>query len=89
MQRFKNILYFADAALETCSALERAVNLAKRNHARLSVLDVLPAAEAPVDFQHRLGMGTWTRCCASAVKSSLKRWCPGFRSRMPWSIPEC
>jgi universal stress protein E len=56
MHRFKNILYFADGALESCAALQRAVNLARRNNARLSVLDVLPAAETPADFQQRLGI---------------------------------
>lgn len=56
MKRFKNILYFADGAVETCPALERAVNLARTNHARLSVIDVLEAAESPEEIENRFGM---------------------------------
>lgn len=41
MKRFKNILYFADEATEPCSALERAVALARTNNARLTVFDVI------------------------------------------------
>ena len=46
MKRFKNILYFADGAMETCTALERAVTLARSNDARLTVVDVLENAPA-------------------------------------------
>ncbi len=55
MKRFKNILYFADGALEVCPALRRAVSLAQSNQARLTVLDVLPAAESPEAFKQHLG----------------------------------
>ncbi len=56
MKRFKNILYFADGAMETCPALERAVNLAKTNHARLTVIDVLGETESPAEIESRFGM---------------------------------
>lgn len=41
MQRFKNILYFADKATEADAALEKAKRLAKQNQARLTLVDVL------------------------------------------------
>jgi len=56
MKRFKNILYFADGALEACSALERAVTLARANQARLTVVDVLEEAESPDDIERRFGV---------------------------------
>jgi nucleotide-binding universal stress UspA family protein len=52
MKRFKNILYFADGATVGCSALERAVQLAAANQARLTVLDVVP------EYDSKLEMGT-------------------------------
>ena len=56
MKRFKNILYFADGATETCSALERAMTLARTNQARLTVLDVLGETESPAELERRFGM---------------------------------
>lgn len=53
MKRFKNILYFADGATESCSALERAVSLARSNHARLTVLDVVDEVESLPEIQQR------------------------------------
>lgn len=41
MNRFKNILYFADGDQEPGPALERAVALANANDARLTVMDVI------------------------------------------------
>jgi nucleotide-binding universal stress UspA family protein len=55
VKRFKNILYFADGAMESCPALERAVNLAVSNDARLTVVDVLEQAESPPVVKQRLG----------------------------------
>jgi len=49
MQRFKNILYFADGAVADCPAFSRAVALSKANRARLTVMDVIgepPSAAA-------------------------------------------
>lgn len=45
MQRFKNILYFADGILEAGPALQRAVALANSNDARLTVVDVIEPQE--------------------------------------------
>ena len=56
MKRFKNILYFADGAMESCPALERAVNLARTNQARLTVVDVLGETESPEEIEIRFGM---------------------------------
>ena len=53
MKRFKNILYFADGATEPCSALERAVALARSNRARLTLIDVLDEVEARPEIQRR------------------------------------
>lgn len=55
MQRFKNILYFADGALEHCAALQRAAELADSNQARLTLMDVLPPAESSPTVASRLG----------------------------------
>jgi universal stress protein E len=41
MKRFKQILYYADASERSCSALERAADLALRNRGRLTVLGVV------------------------------------------------
>lgn len=56
MKRFKNILYFADGAMEPGPALERAANLAKTNHARLSVIDVMAETESPPEIEQRFGV---------------------------------
>lgn len=56
MKRFKNILYFADGAMEASTTLERAVNLARTNHARLTVLDVLAETESPAKIEKQFGM---------------------------------
>ena len=53
MKRFKNILYFADGATEPCSALQRAVSLARSNHARLTLIDVLDEVESSPEIQRR------------------------------------
>lgn len=53
MKRFKNILYFADGATEPCSALERAVSLARSNHARLTLIDVLDEVESGSAIKRR------------------------------------
>jgi nucleotide-binding universal stress UspA family protein len=46
MKRFKNILYFADGIVDDSPALERALGLARSNHARLTLFDVT-SADAP------------------------------------------
>ncbi len=56
MKRFKNILYFADGATEISPSLQRAVELARINHARLTVLDVLAETESPARIEKQLGM---------------------------------
>ncbi len=55
MKRFKNILYFADGATETCHALERAVQLAHSNHARLTVIDVLAETRSTAEVERTFG----------------------------------
>jgi nucleotide-binding universal stress UspA family protein len=56
VQRFKNILYFADGAENGGSSLERAVELATSNGARLTVIDVLGKTDAPSGVEQRLGL---------------------------------
>lgn len=55
MKRFKNILYFADGAVDACPALERAVNLSRTNDARLTVIDVLEHSNSPAEIESRVG----------------------------------
>ncbi|MGD2076560.1 MAG: universal stress protein [Gammaproteobacteria bacterium] len=55
MKRFRNIVYFADGAVQPCSALERAVELARRNHARLTVIDVLDETRSTPEIDQRFG----------------------------------
>ncbi len=54
MRRFKNILYFADGATEGCSALARAVTLARANNATLTVFDVVPEGDSQEEILRRL-----------------------------------
>jgi len=43
MNRFKNILFVAETTVDQASALARAVSLAERNLADLTIIDVIPA----------------------------------------------
>jgi len=45
MKLFKNILYVTEEAVDQTSALERAISLAERNQAKLSVIDLIPDIE--------------------------------------------
>ena len=56
MKRFKNILYFADGAVESCSALERAIALTEANQAHLTVIDVIEEYAADQELEKRLGV---------------------------------
>ncbi len=55
MKRFKNILYFADGALEKNHALVRAVQLARSNGAWLTVIDVLEKIRSSPDVERVFG----------------------------------
>jgi len=55
MKRFKNILFFADGALDPGPALERAVALARINDARLTIIDVIDEHGSPTQIQNQLG----------------------------------
>lgn len=55
MKRFKNILLYADGATEPNQALERAVQLASQNNARLTVIDVIEEYKSSLQIQNRLG----------------------------------
>lgn len=55
MQRFKNILFFADAVSGSSTTLRRALRLAEMNHARLTVIDVVEPIEMPGELRSRLG----------------------------------
>ena len=54
MKRFKNILYHADGDLTESESLGRAVNLARRNDARLTVMDVVTETDLITDELQRL-----------------------------------
>ena len=55
MNRFKNIVYFADGTTEPDHALERAFLLAENNQARLTLLDVIEPVDIPNDLTKRFG----------------------------------
>lgn len=93
MKRFKNILYYADGAVEECPAFQRALALARSNHARLTLFDVI-SADAIVNgtAQHRNRASTWFNgytisgmrswrplrsLTASPIHSSMYRWSRG------------
>lgn len=54
MKRFKNILYHADGDMADNESLDRAVNLARRNDAMLTVMDVVAESELAVDVEKHL-----------------------------------
>ena len=56
MKRFKNILFLADEQDAPSAALSRAVALAERNQARLTVVDVIAAVDTPGEISAQLGM---------------------------------
>lgn len=55
MKRFKNILYFADGATDKNHALDRAVQLAHSNGARLTVIDVLEKIRSSSEIERVFG----------------------------------
>jgi len=55
MNRFKNILFFADGSTTATWAFERAVQLAQTNEARLTVIDVISDSHASDGIPGRLG----------------------------------
>ncbi|MGB5200988.1 MAG: universal stress protein [Sedimenticolaceae bacterium] len=56
MRRFKSILYFADGMTVSGAALERAVDLARRNQARLTLIDVIEAQDSPPGIEQQFGL---------------------------------
>jgi nucleotide-binding universal stress UspA family protein len=55
MRRFKNILFFADGDAADGAAMRRAIALAERNQARLTVVDVIEPVETPKKVSTHLG----------------------------------
>ena len=55
MKRFENILFFADGVAEVGVALRRAMALADRNRARLTVVDVIAPVESRKKVSTHLG----------------------------------
>ena len=53
MQRFKNILFYADGEEEASASLARAVKLAETNQARLTLVDVIEPVETPSEIMSR------------------------------------
>jgi nucleotide-binding universal stress UspA family protein len=56
MRRFRNILFLADSDEGSVTALGRALRLAERNGARLTVMDVLEPVETPPGLAERHGI---------------------------------
>ncbi len=56
MRRFKYILYFADGVPASDAALECAAGLARRNQARLALIDVFEAQESPPGITQQFGL---------------------------------
>ncbi|MCG6940405.1 MAG: universal stress protein [Thiohalocapsa sp.] len=56
MKRFKNVLYFADGEDRQTLAFKRALQLARRNRARLTIADVVADEDLPADLLRRLGI---------------------------------
>ncbi len=54
MKRFKNILFLADEQDTPSTALSRAVALAERNQARLTVVDVIGSVDTPSEISAQL-----------------------------------
>jgi hypothetical protein len=71
MKRFKNILFINDVETEREVALQRAVNLAKRNQALLTVVEVLE--ELPNETQFSIEPGDIKAFEKIAVQESTER----------------
>ena len=56
MKRFKNIVFYADGQSEPSSAMTRAVELAERNEARLTVIDVIGSVDTPGEVSAKLNV---------------------------------
>jgi nucleotide-binding universal stress UspA family protein len=56
MKRFKNILFFADGSEEMSPALQRAVQLAESNQARLTLVDVIEPVKTPAEITSRFNI---------------------------------
>ncbi|WP_210396807.1 universal stress protein [Motiliproteus sediminis] len=57
MKPLRNILYFADGDMTMNPALERAISLAYRHEARLTVMDVIGNLPSPAAVKIRFGLG--------------------------------
>jgi len=56
MKCFKNILFFADGSEEMTPALQRALQLAETNHARLTLVDVIEPIDTPDEIFSRFNI---------------------------------
>jgi nucleotide-binding universal stress UspA family protein len=56
MRDVKNILYFADGEFGPSSTFRRAIDLARQNHARLTLMDVTPESGLAADLIKRYGL---------------------------------
>ncbi len=56
MRDVKNILYFADGDFGPNSTFRRAVDLARKNQARLTLMDVTPESDIAADLIKRYGL---------------------------------
>lgn len=79
MNRFKNILFVADALETSQRALERAVALAKTNQAKLTVVTVIGEVEEDEALTHSLGT-TLSHILHDYQQQSLSEWLKPFDS---------
>jgi len=61
MRGLKNILYFADGEFVPSATFSRAVDLARRNQARLTLIDVTPQSDLAADLIKRYGLADETQ----------------------------
>jgi nucleotide-binding universal stress UspA family protein len=56
MKRFKNILFYADGSDDPTPSLNRAVELAESNQARLTLVDVIEPVDTPTEIMTRFNI---------------------------------
>lgn len=82
MKRFKNILYYTEGKEDQGAALERAMELALRNHAQLTVLGVMQ--RVPAKLQMLLPVtpsADWTALVLQDFRDELERLVEPVRSK--------
>lgn len=74
MKRFKNILFYIDGMDNPTPSLHRAVNLAKTNQARLTLIDVIQPVDTPAQIKTRFNLEL-TDLLIAQRKQALEKLC--------------